>query len=88
MAANGRKSYHRYLNKLYINNTYQHSINENLLTLIILLWLKKLIWNLMILNLKLATKSELLSTFSKAYTENLSHEIFIIDSALKTNPWT
>ena len=26
--------------------------------------------------------------FSKGYTENCSREIFIIDSALKTNPWT
>ena len=25
--------------------------------------------------------------FSKAYTENWSREIFIIDSVLKTNPW-
>ena len=26
--------------------------------------------------------------FSKSYTENWSREIFIIDSVLKTNPWT
>ena len=26
--------------------------------------------------------------FSKGYTENWSREILIIDSALKTNPWT
>ena len=26
--------------------------------------------------------------FSKDYTENWSREIFIIDSVLKTNPWT
>ena len=26
--------------------------------------------------------------FSKSYFENLSREIFLIDSALKTNPWT
>ena len=26
--------------------------------------------------------------FSKGYTENWSREIFIIDSVLKTNPWT
>ena len=26
--------------------------------------------------------------FSKGYTENWSKEIFIIDSILKTNPWT
>ena len=28
------------------------------------------------------------NTFSKGYTENWSLEIFIIDSVLKTNPWT
>ena len=26
--------------------------------------------------------------FSKGYTESWSKEIFVIDSALKTNPWT
>ena len=26
--------------------------------------------------------------FSKGYTENWSREIFIIDSVLKSNPWT
>ena len=26
--------------------------------------------------------------FSKGYTENWSREIFIMDSMLKTNPWT
>ena len=26
--------------------------------------------------------------FSKGYNENRSREIFIIDSVLKTNPWT
>ena len=28
------------------------------------------------------------NVFSKSYTENLSREIFIIDSVSKTNPWT
>ena len=28
------------------------------------------------------------NNFSKGYTENWSREIFIIDSVLKTNPWT
>ena len=35
-------------------------------------------------------ESELLmykNIFSKAYSENWSREIFIIDSVLKTNPW-
>ena len=36
-------------------------------------------------------ESELLSIkniLKKGYTENWSREIFIIDSVLKTNPWT
>ena len=28
------------------------------------------------------------NTFSKGYTESCSRQIFIIDSVLKTNPWT
>ena len=28
------------------------------------------------------------NNFSKGYTENWSRELFIIDSVLKTNPWT
>ena len=28
------------------------------------------------------------NVFSKDYTENWSREIFIIDSVLKTNPWS
>ena len=28
------------------------------------------------------------NVFSKGYTENWSREIFIINSVLKTNPWT
>ena len=31
---------------------------------------------------------ELLSIFNKGYAENQSREIVIIDSVLKTNPWT
>ena len=29
-----------------------------------------------------------MNIFSKGYTENWSREIFIIDSGLKTTPWT
>ena len=31
---------------------------------------------------------KLICIFSKGYTENWSREMFIIDSVLKTNPWT
>ena len=60
---------------------------KNLLMLIILLSLKKLKQIV-----KLTTKLELLfkykNIFSKGYTENWPREIFIINSVLKTNPWT
>ena len=44
MTANNSKFYLPYLNKLVdeCNNTYHHSINQKLLMLIILLWLKDL----------------------------------------------
>ena len=43
------------------NNTYQHSINKNILMLIILLWLKKLRSILKFQSLKLIIELELLS---------------------------
>ena len=82
MTANDSKSYLAYLNKLvhqYTNN-YLHSINKNLLMLIILLWPKILRPNLKLLSLKLMMES--------GYTENWSRDIFIIDFVLKTNSWT
>ena len=90
MTANDRKSYPSYLNKIedQCNNTYHSSVGKKLLMLIILLWLKKLRQILKLLNLKLmivrVTTSK--NIFSNGYTENLSREIFIIDSLLKTNP--
>ena len=41
---------------------------------------------LKLLSLKLITNYK--NIFSKGYTEHWSIEIFIIDSVLKTNPWT
>ena len=90
MTVNDRKSYPSYLNKIedQCNNTYHSSVGKKLLMLIILLWLKKLRQILKLLNLKLmivrVTTSK--NIFSNGYTENLSREIFIIDSLLKTNP--
>ena len=56
--------------------------------LIILLWMKKL---RPILKFKVNDRVRITkykNIFSKGYTENWSREIFIIDSVLKTNPWT
>ena len=55
---------------------------------IILLWMKKL---RPILKFKVNDRVRITkykNIFSKGYTENWSREIFIIDSVLKTNPWT
>ena len=70
------------------NNTYNHSIN------------KKPDYSALIENIETNPKapkfkvndkiriSKHKNIFSKGYTENWSREIFIIDSVLKTNPWT
>ena len=53
-----------------------HSINKNLLILIILLWLKQLIRILKLLNMKLKIESELLSILSiKTVLVNIKLEI-------------
>ena len=84
MAANDSKSYLPNLNKLVdqYNNTYHHSIGNKLLTLITLLWLKKLKRTVKFLNLKSVTESE------SQRIRVFSRETFVIDYVLKTNPWT
>ena len=93
MTANNSKSYLPYLNKLVdqYNNTYHHSINK-----------KPIIDDYFVLTEKIDTNSKptkfkvidrvgntnYKNIFSKGYTENWSREIFIINSVLKTNPWT
>ena len=56
--------------------------------LIFLLWLKKV---RRVLKLKVNDRARIRkckNIFSKVYTEDRSREIVIINSALKTNPWT
>ena len=63
MTASDRNFYLLYLYTLLdqYNNTNQHSINKNILMLIILLWLKKLRSTLKFQSLKLIIELELLS---------------------------
>ena len=62
---------------------------KNLIMLIILLCLKKLRRILKFLNLNYRVRiTKYRNIFSKGYTKNWSREICIIESALKTNPWT
>ena len=59
--------------------------------LIILLWLKIFRQILKLLNPKVNNTVKITkykNIFSKGYTENWSREILIINSVLKTHPWT
>ena len=91
MMSNDRKSYLPYLNKLFDQNKNHHSINKNLLILIILLQLLNIESNPKAPKFKVNDRVRIpkyKNIFSKDYTENSSTQIFIIDSVLKTNPWT
>ena len=92
------------MNKLedQYNNTYHHSINKKPIDADYSVSSEKTV--LKLLRLKLTIESELLSIriflvkvslntkykniFSKGYTENWWREIFTINSALETKPWT
>ena len=93
MTANDSKSYLPYLNELVdqCNNTYYHSITEKPINPD---------YSALTQNIEINPKASKFNVndrvritkykniFSKDYTENWSREIFIIDSVLKTNPWT
>ena len=93
MTANDSKSYLPYLNELVdqYNNTYYHSITEKPINAD---------YSALTKNIEINSKASKFNVndrvritkynniFSKDYTENWSREIFIIDSVLKTNPWT
>ena len=75
MIANNSKSYLSYLNILaeQYSNTYHHSVNKNILMLIILFWLEKTETNPKAPKFKVnhrvrITKNK--NIFSKGYTEN------------------
>ena len=99
MTANDSKSYLRYLNKLVdqYNHTYHHSIGEKPINADYSALTEKIETNApKFLKFK-ASKfkvndrvrtAEYKNIFSKGYTENWSREIFIIDSVVKTNPWS
>ena len=80
------KSYLPYLNKLgdQYNSTY-HSIGKKPINANYSALTEKIETNPKAPKFKLMIESELLS---KGYIENLSIEIFTINSLLKTNPWT
>ena len=93
MRANDSKSYLPYLNKLVdqYNNTYHHSINKKSINADYSALTEKIETNPKTPKFKASDRVRITkykNIFSKGYTENWSREIFIIDSVLKTNPWT
>ena len=93
MATNDSKSYLPYLIKLVdqYNNAYHHSIDKKPINADYAVLTKKIETNLKASKFKVNNRVRITkhnNIFSKGYTENLSTEIFIVDSVLKTNLWT
>ena len=93
MTANDSKSYLGYLNKLVNehNYTYHCSISKKLINADFSALTEEIELTHKIPKFKVAdgvrvTKHK--NIFSKVYTENWAKEISVIDSVLKTNPWT
>ena len=81
------------MNKLVdqYNNTYYHSINKKPVNADYSALTEKIETNPKASKFKVNNRVRITkykNIFSKAYTENWSREIFVIDSVLKTNPWT
>ena len=93
MTVNDSKSYFSYLNKFVdqYSNTYVHSINRKPINADYSGLTEKLETNSKAPKFKVNDRVRITKykyIFSKRYTENWSREMFIIDSALKTNPWS
>ena len=93
MIANDSKSYLPYLNRIVdqYSNTYHHSINKKPINADYSALTEKIEMNHKASKLKVNDRVRITkykNIFSKGYTENQSREIFIINTALKTNPWT
>ena len=91
--ANDSKSYLSYLNKVVdqYNNTNHHSINKKPINIDYSALTEKIETNLKALEFKVNDRVRITkekNIFRKSCTENWSRETFIIDSVLKTNPWT
>ena len=81
------------MNKLVdqYNNAYYHSINKKPINADYSVLTKKIETNPEVTKFKANDRVRITkhkNMISKGYTENWSREIFIIDSVLKTNPWT
>ena len=81
------------MNKLVdqYNNTYHHSTNKKPINADYSTLTEKIKTNAKAPKFKVNDRVRITkykNIFGKVYTENWSREIFVIDSVLKTNPWT
>ena len=93
MTTNDSKSYLSYLNKLldYNNNAYRHSIGRKPINVDYSALTEKIEANPKAPKFKVNDRVRITkykNIFSKGFTDSWSREIFIIDSVLKTNPWS
>ena len=93
MTANDNKSYLGYLNKLVDenDNTYHRTISGKCIDADYSALNREIKMNPKDPMFKVGDKVRITvytNIFSKNYTKNWSREIFVIDSVLKTNPWT
>ena len=93
MTANDNKSYLSYLNKLVVqyNNTYYHDIGKRPINADYSALTEKIETNHKAPKFKVNDRVRITkykNIFSKGYTKYWSGEIIVIDSVLKTNPWT
>ena len=93
ITAKNTKSYLSYLNRLVdqYNNTYHLSINKELINADDSALAGKFETNATAAKFKVKNRVRITNyknIFSKGYNGNCSREIFIMDSVLKTNPWT
>ena len=93
MTANDSKSYLSYFNKIvdHYNSTYHYSIIKKLINADYSALTEKIETNSKAPKFKINDRVRITkynNIFSKGYSENWSRKIFIIDSVLKTNPWT
>ena len=81
------------MNKLVYqyNNTYHHSINKRPIKTDYSAFTENIVTGLKASKFEVNDRVRITkykNIFSKRYTENWSRKISVIDSVLKTNPWT
>ena len=93
MTANDMKSYLGYLIKLVdeFNNTYHRSICKKPINADYFVLFEEIESSLKALKFKVSDRVRITkykNIFRKGYTKRFPKEIFVIDSVMKTSPWT